>query len=227
VRRRDKARAEIALDRLGDVVPLENLLTFIAFSLVIIAIPGPSVMFAISRAFVLGKKGAVLTAVGNGLGVLVQALAISIGLGVLIQGNTLVIHIIRYLGAAFLIYLGVQSIRHRRDGIEINAELTKQHTRHIIRESFLVGLSNPKTIVFFPAVFPQFVANTGVPVVWQMVTLSFIFVAFGITGDSIYAVAAGAAREWFAQSPERVAMIRLIGGVLITGLGVITAVMPS
>ncbi len=209
------------------MIPLENLLTFIAFSLVIIAIPGPSVMFAISRAFVLGKKGAVLTAVGNGLGVLVQALAISIGLGVLIQGNTLVIHIIRYAGAAFLMYLGIQSIRHRREGIDIAPELTKEHARHILRESFVVGLSNPKTVVFFPAVFPQFVIESSVPVVWQMVTLSFIFVAFGITGDSIYAVAAGAARDWFARSPDRVAMIRLIGGVLITGLGVVTAIMPS
>jgi threonine/homoserine/homoserine lactone efflux protein len=69
------------------VIPLENILTFIAFSLVIIAIPGPSVMFAISRALVLGKRGAVLTVVGNGIGVFVQALAVSVGLGVLIESN--------------------------------------------------------------------------------------------------------------------------------------------
>lgn len=202
-------------------------MTFIAFSLVIIAIPGPSVMFAISRAFVLGKRGAVLTAVGNGFGVLVQALAVSVGLGVLIQGNTLVIHIIQYVGAAFLIYLGIQSIRHRRDGIAITPELSKEQTRHILRDSFFVGLSNPKTVVFFPAIFPQFVTETGAPIVAQMALLSVIFVVFGIAGDSIYAVAAGAARDWFAQSPERVALIRLIGGVLITGLGVFTAIMPG
>ena len=69
------------------MIPIENVFTFIAFALIIIAIPGPSVMFAISRALVLGKRGAVLTVVGNGIGVLIQALAVSVGLGVIIQSN--------------------------------------------------------------------------------------------------------------------------------------------
>ena len=100
------------------MVPLQNIVTFIAFALVIIAIPGPSVMFAISRALVLGKRGAVLTVVGNGIGVFGQALAVSIGLGVLIQSNDVLMHVIRLAGAAFLMYLGITAIRHRRDGLD-------------------------------------------------------------------------------------------------------------
>jgi threonine/homoserine/homoserine lactone efflux protein len=209
------------------VVPVQNLLPFIAFSLVIIAIPGPSVMFAISRALVLGKRGAVLTVVGNGIGVLIQALAVAVGLGVLIQANDLLMHVIRLAGAAFLIYLGVNSIRHRRDGLDISTPIVPPKSTHLLRESVIVGISNPKTIVFFTAIFPQFVNAAAGPIVWQMVELGFVFVFFGISGDAIYALAAGAARDWFARSPGRLVTIRVIGGTLILGLGIVTAILPS
>jgi threonine/homoserine/homoserine lactone efflux protein len=209
------------------VVPLQNIVTFIAFALVIIAIPGPSVMFAISRALVLGKRGAVLTVVGNGIGVFGQALAVSIGLGVLIQSNDVLMHVIRLAGAAFLMYLGITAIRHRRDGLDLSAPATVPTSSHILRESIVVGLSNPKTIVFFSAAFPQFVVSDGSPIVWQMIELSVIFVVFGISGDAIYALSAGVARDWFAQSPSRVVTMRTIGGIAMTTLGLITALLPS
>lgn len=209
------------------MVPVDRLLPFIAFSLVIIAIPGPSVMFAISRALVLGKRGAILTVVGNGIGVLVQALAVAVGLGVLIQENDVLMHAIRLGGAAFLIYLGINSIRHRRDGLDISTPVDPPKSRHLLRESIVVGLSNPKTIVFFTAIFPQFVDSANGPIVWQMVMLGFVFVFFGISGDAVYALAAGAARDWFARSPERLVTIRTIGGMLILGLGVFTALVPG
>lgn len=209
------------------MVPVDRLLPFIAFSLVIIAIPGPSVMFAISRALVLGKHGAILTVVGNGIGVLVQALAVAVGLGVLIQESDVLMHAIRLGGAAFLIYLGINAIRHRRDGLDISTPVDPPKSRHLLRESIVVGLSNPKTIVFFTAIFPQFVDSANGPIVWQMVMLGFVFVFFGISGDAVYALAAGAARDWFARSPGRLVTIRTIGGMLILGLGVFTALVPG
>jgi len=208
------------------VIPIENVLTFIAFALVIIAIPGPSVMFAISRALVLGNRGAVLTVVGNGIGVFVQALAVSIGLGVLIQSNDLLMHIIRLTGAGFLIYLGITAIRHRRDGLDLTTPVVTPRSSHILRESILVGLANPKTIVFFSAAFPQFVVSSDTPIVLQMVLLSVIFVVFGISGDAIYALSAGAARDWFAKSESRVVAMRTIGGIAMTTLGAVTVLLP-
>lgn len=209
------------------MVPFETLLPFIAFSLVIIAIPGPSVMFAISRALVLGKRGAVITVVGNGIGVFAQAVAVSVGLGLLIQSNDTLMTVIRLAGAGFLIYLGINSLRHRRDGLDGSTSAPTQRSGHLMRESIIVGLSNPKTIVFFSAIFPQFVDPSLGPIVWQMLTLSVVFVAFGISGDAIYALSAGAARDWFAQSPQRIVTIRVIGGVLILGLGITTALLPE
>lgn len=209
------------------MVPAANILPFIAFSLVIIAIPGPSVLFAISRALVLGKRGAILTVVGNGIGVFVQAVAVAIGVGVLIQENEVLLHGIRLAGAAFLVYLGIQALRHRRDGIDIATEPAVINTRHLMRESFIVGISNPKTIVFFSAMFPQFVDPTAGSIPLQMLQLGVFFVFFGISGDAIYALAAGAARDWFARSPQRIVVIRAIGGTLILSLGIATAFLPG
>jgi threonine/homoserine/homoserine lactone efflux protein len=208
------------------VVPLDTLLPFIAFSLVIIAIPGPSVMFAISRALVLGRRGAVITVVGNGIGVFVQAVSVSVGLGILIESNDTLMTISRLAGAGFLIYLGINSLRHRRDGIDDGGATNAPQSKHLLRESIVVGLSNPKTIVFFSAIFPQFVDPSRGPIVVQMLILSVVFVIFGISGDAIYALSAGAARDWFARSPQRIVTIRVIGASLILGLGVTTALLP-
>lgn len=209
------------------MIPVDKIATFIAFSLVIIAIPGPSVLFAISRALVLGRKGAVLTVVGNGIGVLVQAVAVAIGVGILIQENEILLHGIRLAGAAFLLYLGIQAIRHRRDGLEFSAGTPVINASHIMRESFIVGISNPKTIVFFSAIFPQFVNPEWGSVPLQMLQLGVIFVFFGISGDAIYAFAAGAAREWFAGDPKRVVVMRTIGGSAMVTLAIVTAVLPA
>lgn len=209
------------------MIPLENILTFIAFALVIIAIPGPSVMFAISRALVLGRRGAVLTVVGNGIGVLVQALAVSIGLGVIIESNEVLLTIIRLAGAGFLIFLGVTAIRNRRAGLDLSAPTDVPTSRHLLRESIIVGLSNPKTIVFFSAAFPQFVVANGTPIVVQMILLSVLFVLFGISGDAVYALSAGAARDWFARSSSRVVAMRTIGGLAMVTLGIVTALLPE
>lgn len=209
------------------MIPIENILTFIAFALVIIAIPGPSVMFAISRALVLGRRGAILTVVGNGIGVFVQALAVSVGLGVIIESNEVLLTVIRLAGAAFLIYLGVTAIRTRRAGLDLSAPTILPTSRHVLRESIIVGLSNPKTIVFFSAAFPQFVVSNGTPIVVQMVLLSVIFVVFGISGDAVYALSAGAARDWFAKSPSRVITMRTIGGLAMITLGIVTALLPE
>jgi threonine/homoserine/homoserine lactone efflux protein len=193
---------------------------------VIIAIPGPSVMFAISRALVLGRRGAVITVVGNGIGVFVQAVAVSVGLGILIESNDTLMTIIRLAGAGFLIYMGINSLRHRRDGIDDGGATNAPQSKHLLRESIVVGLSNPKTIVFFSAIFPQFVDPSRGPIVVQMLILSVVFVIFGISGDAIYALSAGAARDWFARSPQRIVTIRVIGASLILGLGVTTALLP-
>lgn len=201
------------------------LLAFVAASIVIVAIPGPSVLFTIGRALSGGRRAALLTVLGNALGVLAQVLALAVGLGSIIAASATLYTAVKAVGAAYLIWLGIQAIRHRGDlaaSFE-GAMVAPTPTVHVLRQGFLVGVTNPKTIVFFSALLPQFI-DRGEPVWSQFVILGLVFTAVAIVGDSLVALAAGAVRDQVARRPERVGWLGGVGGALMTALGVFTLV---
>lgn len=209
---------------LSVMVPLPELLAFIVAATIIIAIPGPSVLFVIGRALVLGKRGALLSVLGNAAGVAIQIIAVAAGLGVLVAQSVVLFTVLKIVGALVLVWLGIQAIRHRTAAIDADVSAVSIRRARLLRESFLVGISNPKTIVFFVAALPQFVApGAGSPVL-QMLALGAIFLVLGVAGDSVYAIAAGAARDWFATNPRRLSRMRVTGGVALVGLGGVMAV---
>lgn len=195
-----------------------NLLGFILLALVIIVVPGPGVLFAVGRALVLGTKPALLSVLGNALGVGIQIIVVALGLGVLIQSSPEAFFVIRVAGASMIGYLGIRAIRQRKKGLEDSRD--KPHSRStILKESVVVGLTNAKTLVFFLAALPSFVSiEDGNPIV-QMLVLGAIFSVIGIASDSVYAIAAGKAREWLATSTLRLAVFRGLGGLALTLLG--------
>ncbi len=201
------------------MVPLPELLAFVVAAVVIIAIPGPSVLFVIGRALVLGKRGALLSVFGNAAGVAIQIIAVAAGLGVIVAQSVVLFTVLKIVGAVVLVWLGIQAIRHRNIAIDGSMPAFSPRPARLLRESFVVGISNPKTIVFFVAALPQFVvAEAGSPVL-QMLELGAIFLVLGVAGDSVYAVAAGFARDWFATNPRRMSGMRTTGGVALIGLG--------
>ncbi len=195
-----------------------NLLGFILLALVIIVVPGPGVLFAVGRALVLGTKPALLSVLGNALGVGIQIIVVALGLGVLIQSSPEAFFVIRVAGASMIGYLGIRAIMQRKKGLEDSRD--KPHSRStILKESVVVGLTNAKTLVFFLAALPSFVSiEDGNPIV-QMLVLGAIFSVIGIASDSVYAIAAGKAREWLATSTLRLAVFRGLGGLALTLLG--------
>jgi threonine/homoserine/homoserine lactone efflux protein len=201
------------------MVPISNLIAFTLASMVIVAIPGPSVLFVIGRALVLGRAGALLSVLGNALGVLVQVILIAAGVGVIIEQSVVLFTIIKFAGAAFLVYLGVQAIRHRGKQVANDDGEVTTSNRRVLGESFIVGASNPKTVVFFIAVLPQFVAPESGWVPAQMLLLGTIFLLIALVLDSVWALAAGAARDWFGRSPRRIASLSATGGVAMIALG--------
>ncbi len=196
-----------------------NILGFTLLAIVIIVVPGPGVLFAVGRALVLGTKPALLSVLGNALGVGVQIVVVALGLGVLIQSSPEAFFVIRLAGALMIGYLGIRAILHRRQSLEDGAD--KPHSRStILKESVVVGLTNAKTLVFFLAALPSFVSvEDGSPII-QMLLLGLIFSIIGIASDSVYAVAAGRARDWLATSEQRLATFRGLGGLALTLLGV-------
>jgi threonine/homoserine/homoserine lactone efflux protein len=198
----------------------DRLLAFALTALVLIAIPGPSVLFTISRALTIGRRGALLTVVGNAAGGYLQVVAVAFGVGVLVERSVELFTGLKLVGAAYLIFLGVQAIRHRRslsDALATPPASTR--ARRVLADGFMVGVANPKTAVFFLAALPQFVDRAAGHATLQLLTLGAIFYAVAVVCDSLWAIAAGSARVWLARSPSRLAAIGGAGGVAMIGIG--------
>ena len=128
--------------------------------------------------------------------------------------------VIKLAGAVYLIFLGVQAIRHRRSlGTALGSAAGQKSIGAILRDGFVVGASNPKAIVFFAAVLPQFVDAPAGHVPLQMLLLGMVFVAIAVVCDSTWAVAAGTARAWIARSPRRLELVGGTGGLVMIGIG--------
>jgi threonine/homoserine/homoserine lactone efflux protein len=203
----------------------DRFLAFLATSFVVIAVPGPSVMFTISRAMTVGRRGALLTVVGNTAGVYVQVVAVAFGVGALVERSILAYTVLRFVGAAYVVYLGVQAIRHRHAlSVAASARGMPAPTRRLIADGFLVGVANPKTIVFFAAIAPQFIDRNAGQFTGQLLVLGAAFCSIALISDSVWATVAGSARAWFAKSPRRMASVSGAGGLAMIGIGATLAV---
>ena len=194
-----------------------NFAGFLVLALVIIIVPGPSVIFAIGRALILGTKQALISVFANALGVGIQIVVVAFGLGALIQGLPQLLLVIKVLGALFIAFLGTKAIldrdQFRIDGVE------KSSSQIVAAQSVLVGLTNAKTFVFFLAALPTFVAVSDGNLSLQMLTLGAAFLFIGVASDSVYAIVAGKARRWLAGSNQRLSAVRAFGGVALVLLG--------
>ena len=204
---------------------------FLIASFIIILVPGPSVLFAVARAVSWGRAVAVLTVVGNATGMLVLAAAIAFGFGPVLQRSALLYELVQWAGGAYLIWLGIDAWRHRELHAEriTDAGPVAPSRLRTLREGFIVGVLNPKAVVFFAAVFPQFVDRTKGNVPMQLMVLGCIFASIALLSDGTWAVVAGTAREWLSGNPRRLVVMRAIGGIVMICLGLavlITAQRP-
>lgn len=232
----------------------EALISFLLASLIIIVIPGPTVLFVVGQSLSHGRRGGLTSVLGGCAGIIPLIVAVSFGVGTIVAQSVVIFTIVKILGAAYLIYLGVQGIRHRRAGNEVPeaeqaiaqdpppdfshtipahgwTELSEDDEpmlsptvrdfryRSMFTQGFIVGISNPKTIVFFVAVLPQFVSLEAGHVPLQMIVLGLSFQTLALLSDGSWAFIAGTTRSWFARSPRRMSRIRGIGGGMLIGLG--------
>jgi threonine/homoserine/homoserine lactone efflux protein len=201
------------------MVPVPNLLAFVLASVLLILLPGPSVLFVLGRSIALGKRGGLLSVLGNALGMLPAIAAVALGIGALVAQSVVVFTVVKIVGAAYLVFLGVQAIRHRRERAMPDQSAAPRSTFRLLLEGFVVGITNPKTIAFFVAVLPQFVAHDAGSIPLQLAELGLIFFGLALIMDSMWALVAGTARDWFAKSPKRVERLGATGGVMMIGLG--------
>lgn len=209
------------------MVPASNLLAFIAASIVIIVIPGPGVLFTIGRALALGRRAALVSVFGHSAGVFVALLLVSVGLGTLLAASALALTVVKFAGALYLMYLGIQAIRERKAlRAALNAQIDPADAK-VFRQSVFVGLTNPKAIVFFSAVLPHFAEPSAGSLQLQLLILGTIFLAIALVSDSAWGLLAASARAWFARSPQRLEAVGGAGGAMIFGLGASVALSGS
>jgi threonine/homoserine/homoserine lactone efflux protein len=202
------------------VVPVANLLAFTLAAVVLIVIPGPSVLFTIGRALALGRTGGLLSVLGNALGLLPVIALVALGVGGIVAQSIVLFTVVKVAGALYLMYLGVQAIRHRRRAAaQANGGAVPCSAWRQLGEGFIVGITNPKTIAFFVAVLPQFVDLDAGMVPLQMIELGLVFFVIALISDAIWALVAASARTWFGRSPRRIETLSATGGGLMIGLG--------
>ena len=202
------------------MLPTEHLLAFMVVATVLILVPGPSVLFVVTRSLTLGRRAGFATAVGNSAGVYVQVILVAVGVGAIVQESIAVFTVIKLAGALYLVYLGVQAFRRRGSLIDtLYAPVEPKLLRRMLGDAFVVGVANPKVIVFFIAVLPQFVDRSAGAVPLQLLTLGAIFCAIAIVCDGAWALLAGTARDWLVRDPRRLSAIGGTGGIVMIGLG--------
>ncbi len=205
------------------MLTLEQIVTFGIAAGILIAIPGPSVVFVVGRALSYGRSVALASVVGNTLGLLTIVLLVAAGLGVVVQESIVVFTVLKLAGAAYLVYLGVQAIRHR-SGFERAAAGGPVPPFKALRQGYVVGVSNPKAFMIIGALLPQFVVPAAGHVPLQLLLLGLVAVVIGLLSDSLWAVVASRVRDWFTATPKRGEAIGVAGGVSMIGLGVTLAV---
>lgn len=189
--------------------------------MIIIVAPGPSVLFVIARAIAWGRATAVLTVLGNVFGSLVLSTLVAVGVGPVLQRYHIAYVLVQWAGGAYLIYLGVDAIKKRRVHA---ADMTSQgpvapNKLRTIRDGFWVGILNPKAMVFFAAILPQFVDIKSNHVTVQLFILGLTFCILAFISDSSWGLLAGTARDWLAKDSSRLEKLRATGGTVMIILG--------
>jgi len=208
------------------VIP-SRLTEYIVAAMVIILAPGPSVLFIIARAIAWGRKVAVFTVAGNVTGSFVLSVFVALGLGPILQGSDVAYTIVQWGGGLYLIYLGFDAIKHRalHAAAMTNQSERAPGIRKSIQDGFWVGALNPKAIVFYAAVLPQFIDRDRGSVSAQLIFLGAIFSALAFISDGSWGLLAGTARTWLATNPKRLEKLRLTGGSIMIILGIAVLVL--
>ncbi len=194
---------------------------FMASSLALLLLPGPAVFYIIARSVSQGRQAGLVSTLGVGLGSLLHVVAAAAGLSALLVSSADLFSLVRLAGAAYLVYLGIQSLRARPRAIG-RGPVPAGTLGRIFREGVVVNLLNPKTAMFFVAFLPQFADPARGAVGPQIFALGALFVALGVITDGIYALAAGTLSGRLQRSAAAAAWKDRVAGVIYLLLGLLT-----
>jgi threonine/homoserine/homoserine lactone efflux protein len=195
---------------------------FVVASVVLLLTPGPAVLFIVARSVEQGRAAGLVSVLGIHLGTIVHITAAAVGLSALLVSSALAFAIVKYLGAAYLIWIGVRTFMAKDPDPEAPAVPAGRLGR-VFRDGFVVNLFNPKTAIFFLAFLPQFVDPARGALHWQILILGLTFMGLGIMSDGMFALAAGTAGNFLRRNRRFLRFQRWFAGTSFIGLGVTAA----
>jgi threonine/homoserine/homoserine lactone efflux protein len=199
----------------------QTLVLFALASLALIAVPGPSVIYIVTRSISQGRRAGLVSVLGIEAGALVHVIAAAVGVSALVASSATAFTVLKYAGAAYLVYLGIRKLRER-PGADLESPETRTD-RRLFWEGALVNALNPKTATFFVAFLPQFIDPARGSVALQALVLGCLFVAVAVVSDAVWALLAGTVGRRLRNGRGQTALARVSGGVYL-GLGAAAAV---
>ena len=202
---------------------ITNVGLFVSAALVLLLIPGPAVLYLVGRSVEQGRMAGLVSIVGIHTATLVHVAAAALGLSALLASSALAFGIVKYAGAAYLVWLGLRKLFGRSEPASEDAPIKTTAYSRLLRDGFIVNLLNPKTALFFLAFLPQFVDASRGHVALQVAFLGLLFIALGFLTDGSYAMAAGTVGNTLKRSRVYPKVERYVSGVLFVGLGLTAA----
>jgi threonine/homoserine/homoserine lactone efflux protein len=207
--------------------PARDLLLFMTAAIVLLAIPGPAVLYIVARSVDHGRKAGLASCSGVATGGLVHVLAATLGLSALLVSSARAYSVVKYAGAAYLIYLGIKKLRERPVAADSVNHVQAISLRRVYTQGVLVEVLNPKVAIFFFAFLPQFVNPTRGHVALQFFALGLLFIVMGLVSDSLWALTAGSAASWLQRNRIFLRHQQHVSGTVYIGLGLATAASGS
>lgn len=199
-----------------------SLIVFVAAALGLLILPGPAVLYIVTRGVAQGRKAALASVLGIELGSLCHAVAAAFGLSAILLASALAFNVVKYVGAAYLIYLGIRALLNKGEGAEGERSQHRSYSE-LFRKGLLVQLLNPKTALFFYAFMPQFVDPSRGAVVFQILALGGIFTILATCTDSIYALVGSSVGGLVKKQPGFQRIRRYVSGGIYIALGAAAA----
>jgi threonine/homoserine/homoserine lactone efflux protein len=201
---------------------LSTILLFVAATVAVLLVPGPAVVYIVTRSVAQGRAAGLVSVLGIHAGTTVYVVVTSLGLSALLMASSTVFEIVRYVGVGYLVWLGIQKLRTRGDA-ESAVEQAKASLPRIFGQGVIVNLLNPKTLIFFAAFLPQFVDPARGPVAAQLAFFGVAFIVLGILSDGSYALLSSALAGKLRRSPRSRRRLDRSSGVIYLLLGAFAA----
>ena len=208
------------------MIEFSQLYLFLGASLALLLVPGPAVLYITARSANQGRVAGLVSVLAIETANFLQAVAATLGLSAILLSSALAFDVVKYLGAAYLIYLGVRKLLIAEEGTK-NGEIEKESLRRIYWQGFAINLLNPKTALFFFAFLPQFVDPARGNVTIQTLFLGAVFVGMAVITDSLYALLASSLADRLRGNYQYQKGQRYFAGLVYVGLGITTALRGS